>query len=294
MKHGKHGLRLGGIGRTDRRMWILWKALLAGVLSGVLGLACGLSDVQTYDVTGVVEAVDRDASQLKIAHDDIPGLMPAMTMSFDVASPEVFKGVVPGSRVRFKLERTATSLRILELRVTGVTEPSGAPDVGLGTLLETAPSFRLVDQEGVERSFESLRGRAVLVDFVFTNCPGPCPILTSQHVALQRALPAALAERTQFVSISLDPQRDTPEALRDYATARGADQAHWWFLTGEPEVVSDVVTAWQVGSIRRADGNIDHLVATYLVAPDGRIAKRYVGLEHGTDEIVADLRDVLR
>ncbi len=257
--------------------------------------ACGLSSVDSYDVVGVVEAIDARELQIKIAHEDIPGLMPAMTMSFDVASPELLEGVLPGSRVRFRLERSATTLRILSLQVIGLPDPDRIGDVsgGPGVLLELAPDFRLVDHDGRERSSGELRGRAVLLDFIFTSCPGPCPMLTAAHAALQREIPPELAERTLFVSISLDPARDTPEKLREYAIERGADLSRWWFLTGDPENVSEVLQAYQIGSIRRPDGNIDHIVATYLIAPDGRIAQRYVGLEHERAEILADLAELL-
>jgi protein SCO1/2 len=149
-----------------------------------------------------------------------------------------------------------------------------------------------VDQEGRALSLADLRGRTLLVDFVYTECPGPCPILTSTHVTLQKALPPALRERVWFVSISLDPARDTPQALRRYAEARGADLSRWSFLTGDAEKLAEVVRAYGVGSLRRADGEIDHVVVTFLVDAEGRIAERYVGLEHEPEQILRDLERI--
>jgi protein SCO1/2 len=136
------------------------------------------------------------------------------------------------------------------------------------------------------------RGRVLLVDFVYTRCPGPCPILTSRHVSLQRALSPELRERTRFVSVSIDPEHDTPEALRVYAEARGADLAHWSFLTGPPEAVAAVVAAYGVGSLRQDDGTIDHIVATFIVDPEGRIAERFVGLEHDSETLLRALERI--
>jgi protein SCO1/2 len=133
----------------------------------------------------------------------------------------------------------------------------------------------------------------VLLDFVYTRCPGPCPILTGTHVALQRSLPPELRERAWFVSISLDPRYDTPERLSEYARARGADLSGWSFVTGPVDAVDAVVRAYGVGRTRREDGQIEHVVATFLIDPEGRIAERYVGLEHGADELLRDLRRLL-
>ena len=133
-------------------------------------------------------------------------------------------------------------------------------------------------------------GKRVLIDFVFTNCDGPCPILTSKHVQLQRALDFELRARTHFVSISLDPERDTPAVLRAYATARGADLSNWSFLTGPPAEVAAVVENYGVGSTPGPDGEIEHMVAAFLVDPEGRIAERYLGLDHDPESMLRDLR----
>jgi protein SCO1/2 len=160
---------------------------------------------------------------------------------------------------------------------------------GFAPTRDPAPDFALTDQDGKPVTLASLHGRVVLLDFVYTSCPGPCPILTSKHVALQKALPEAERARVRLVSVSLDPARDTPEALRRYASARGADLAGWSFLTGPPPDVSAVVESYGVGTIAKPDGEIEHVVVTYLLDPDGRIAKRYFGLEHDTDELLRDV-----
>ena len=108
-------------------------------------------------------------------------------------------------------------------------------------------------------------------------------------MAVQRGLSPALRERAWFVSISLDPERDTPDDMRRYAQARGADLEGWSFLTGPVEHVEAVVRAYRVGKTVGADGEIEHLVASFLIDEEGRIARRYLGLEHEPDEIVADL-----
>ena len=259
--------------------------------------------------TGVVEAVDAELKQVVIDHEDIPGVMPAMSMSFDVPDPRVLEALAPGQRIEFTLELRQQSLRVVAATVlaeAGVAGRSGSNDpagfvrpgavgfAGAVAELQPAPDFALIDQNDEPVSLASLRGHVLLLDFVYTHCPGPCPILTGSHVAVQRALPPALAEKVRFVSISLDPARDTPEALRQYATARGADLARWSFLTGAPGAVADVLERYGVGAKPAANGEIEHLVITYLIDAEGRIARRFAGLEHRAETLVAALAAVDR
>lgn len=272
---------------AGRAPWLVALAL-------TLALVSGCSGARRYEAHGVVEAVKADEGQVVVAHDDIPGFMPAMTMSLD-ATPEVLAEVQPGQEIHFTLEVDDTSIRVVAAEVLGEAE-LGPDRMRLGdelVTLDPAPPFRLTDQLGEPLALSDLSGKAVLLDFVFTRCPGPCPILTSSHVRVQRELPPEVRERSHFVSISLDPLWDTPARLREYAAKRGVDFSDWSFLTGPPDVVEKVIRAYGVGSTRQPDGELVHLVVTFLIDPQGRIAKRYVGLDHGADEIVGDLEALL-
>jgi protein SCO1/2 len=196
-----------------------------------------------------------------------------------------------GQSIDFTVEATGKSYRVVEATVTGAAGSAGVSGSfsGLASARDPAPDFELVDQSGAKLALADLRGKLVLLDFIFTSCPGPCPMLTSSHVTLQRLLPPELRARTRFVSISLDPVRDTPMALRAYAQERGADLTGWSFLTGDPEVIAQVLEAYGVGSMRRPDGQIDHLVATFLIDAEGRIAQRFIGLEHEPEELLRAL-----
>ena len=259
-------------------------------LAAALALACGQKSV--YEVHGIVREVDLAAKQATIEHEDIPGLMSAMTMGFDVPDPEVLAKLKPGERVVFELEVTDRSFRIVrvlddEAPRAGASRSASSASVARAG--DIAPDFSLTDQSGARVSSADLRGRFALVDFVYTRCTGPCPILTSLQVDLQRKLAPALREKVRFVSITLDPEFDTPEVLAEYARARGADLATWSFLTGPPAEVADVVKRFGVGSLRTADGQIDHVVATFLLDPQGRIVQRWLGLENGVEERRAEI-----
>ena len=137
-----------------------------------------------------------------------------------------------------------------------------------------------------------LSGKNILLDFIFTRCTGPCPILTSTHVSVQRELSERAQKQTHFVSITLDPENDSPEVLDTYARERGADLANWSFLTGSPESIDAVVSAYGVASSPGKDGQIEHLVVTFLIDRNGRIVKRYMGQGPPSKEVTADLESL--
>jgi len=251
-----------------------------------------------YEGHGVVREVDPALRQLVIEHEDIPGLMPAMTMNFDVADPRLLAEAKPGEVVDFEVSFDGRSYRITRLNPREGT-PSDAGGKGprfaeVAAGGDPAPDFQLVDQDQRPVTLASLRGSFVVLDFVYTDCPGPCPILTSAHVTLQRSLSPELRARTRFVSISLDPEKDTPQVLRRYGAARGVDFATWSFLTGPRAEVAKVVERYGVGTVRQPDGTINHLVITFLIDAEGQITQRYVGLEHSPEEIGGDLSRLLQ
>jgi protoheme IX farnesyltransferase len=123
---------------------------------------------------------------------------------------------------------------ILALLAADKTAAAPRSPAALPRLAEV-PAFRLTDQRTRAVTRESLRGRVWVADFIFTTCPGQCPLLTERLTLLQRAF--AGEPRLAFVSISVDPVRDTPAVLAAYAARHGAD-ARWVLLTGEPEAVA--------------------------------------------------------
>lgn len=261
----------------------------------VVGLAaCGPSGPKPIEAHGEVRAVMPAERQVLVAHDDIPGLMPAMTMSFDVPDERILSKLAPGQRIRFQIEHDAKHYRIVAAEVEGEAGASGGGEVAQpAAALDPAPDFQLVDQHGAPLSLSALRGKTVVLDFIFTHCPGPCPILTGLQKDLRAALSPEQRERTRFVSITLDPERDTPEVLQAYAQKRGVDAPDWSFLTGPPDTVNAVVRSYGVGVIRRAGQEPEHLVATFVIDGQGRIAHRILGLDPPLEERVMRVGETL-
>ncbi len=155
-----------------------------------------------------------------------------------------------------------------------------------------SPPVELVDQQGRPFSLDGLRGKVVLVSFIYTSCGGTCPLTTAALDRSRRALKDAglWGSRVEFVSITLDPARDTPEALARYARAYRAEPEAWHFLTGEPGAVGRVVASWDMWARATPSGMIDHPSRIFLLDPSGHRREIY-NLETLKPEVV--VRDAL-
>lgn len=254
--------------------------------------ACDRRDpsIGRHAAHGVVEDVDRENAQVLIEHEDIEGLMPAMTMNFAVPDPALLARLERGQVIDFEVDFTGRSYDVVAAEVVG----EGAFDAGWRRLGEglvrsrPAPDFTLVDQSGRTVVFSELGDLVLLVDFIYTRCPGPCPVQTSRQVAVQRRIPEALRDRVRFLSFTLDPAHDGPAELERYAKARGADLANWSFLSGPSDTLAELARAYGVGSLRKEDGTIDHTLVTFLVHR-GRVLERYLPQPGADDRLLADL-----
>src|SRR5712691_3778505 len=116
------------------------------------------------------------------------------------------------------------------------------------------PSFTLTDQLGRQFGSRDFLGRAALLSFVYTNCPDTCPLLTANMAQVQNKLRAQglLGSKVQLVSITVDPRRDTPALLAEYAGRYQADPDAWRFLSGEPEAIYQVLWGFKLNTVEVA------------------------------------------
>jgi protein SCO1/2 len=145
-------------------------------------------------------------------------------------------------------------------------------------VIDRVPDFSLTDQSGKPVRSADLRGKVLLVGFVFSTCNGSCPATTHRMGLVQRELQARgllKGDRVRLVSITLDPKRDTPEVLRGYMRLYDADAASWSFLTGESERVAKAVAAWGMWARPAANGQLDHPSRVFLVDRRGDIREIY-------------------
>jgi protein SCO1/2 len=159
-----------------------------------------------------------------------------------------------------------------------------------------APPTVLVDSAGKRFDLTALKGKLVLVSFVYTTCNGACPLTTAALGGIQKALQKTKRWKSsvEFVSISLDPRRDRPEVLREYARRYAADPAAWHFLTGSTEDVDAVLKGWDMWvRSNPTTGVLDHPSRIFLLDPRGREREIY-NLEFlDAQTVVNDVEELL-
>lgn len=266
---------------------------------------------QIYAVRGVVKQVIQERKRVKIDHEEIPGFMPAMSMEFEVRDSALLTGLSPEDSIMFTLEHTPDSLYLVavepaggEGRETVQSSPPANPaqhaqDIGLNTgeQLELtpfpAPDFRLTDQDGQPFELSSLRGKVVLMDFIFTQCPGPCPMLSTKFRHVQRRLGKRLGTEVMLLSVTIDPRRDTPDVLKAYARRYKADLSGWKFLTGSTRDILIVATQYGAEYQGGSDGILDHRLLTCVIDQDGMLVRVFDGVNHTVAELLAAVEQLL-
>jgi protein SCO1 len=152
-----------------------------------------------------------------------------------------------------------------------------------------APEFALTSQDGRQVKLADLRGKVVALTFIFTRCTDTCPVLTPMMSFVQDRLGSDFGAKIAFVSITVDPERDTPEVLKEYGEAFGANFAGWFFLTGSPSVITDVTRRYGVFAAKAANGNVDHTFLTSIIDRQGVLRVQYLGVRFDPEEFRLDL-----
>lgn len=165
------------------------------------------------------------------------------------------------------------------------------------TMNEPVEDFEATTQDGDTLTRDDLKGQWWVADFIFTNCTTVCLPMTSNMKKLQDKLEEAGVENYHLVSFSVDPERDSPEVLKQYAEDYGADLSNWTFLTGyEFDYIKDLaVNSFKnlVAAPAEGDDQIMHGSYFFLVNPDGEVIKNYSGTEADEmDQIVEDLKNL--
>ena len=153
-----------------------------------------------------------------------------------------------------------------------------------------APELALVDQSGQPLTLKDLQGKVVLLTFTYSSCADVCPLITAAMAALQQRLTAAERQQVFFLSVTTQPEVDTPAVLHAYANRLGADLASWAFLTGHPQAVQEVWQAFGLTVKRRAKGVVDHPAWTLLIDREGMVRYRYLGSLLEVETILEDMR----
>lgn len=257
-----------------------------------------------WPLRGQIISVDTAHKTLRVRHDEIKGLMPAMTMDYPVG-PGDLAIARPGERIRAELVQDGGDFRLEKIF------PDDAPDdatiaaaanaLSQDTMMrgphpyreigETAPDFALYDQDGRVVQMNRFRGKQIMLNFIYTRCPiaTMCPASTAKMMMTQRLAREAGVKNLELISITMDPAYDTPGVLKDYAQARGIDTSNFSFLTGPTSAVKDLLA--QFGVIAEfKDGLLNHTLATLLINENGTIIWRADGGTWDPAEFVAKMK----
>jgi protein SCO1 len=271
-----------------------WKSGVAAVALAIGAAACA----KHHTTTGLILRIDKPGAMVTISHDAFPGFMDAMAMPFDLKGAAQRVTLTAGDRVRFRLSAKGGRSWVDRLEVI-----SAAPiDAGLTQTPAThllvpvgspMPDFELVDQAGAPVSLSSLRGKVVAVNFIYSRCPLPdyCPLMVANFRALRDRFADRMDRDLVLLTVSFDPQYDTPAILAEYASSQRAGGRGWHFLTGDPAKIERVCDAFGIQYFAD-EGLITHSLQTAVINRDGRLAATVEG-KNFTPTQLGDLVDAV-
>lgn len=269
---------------------ILFSLLFCGCRSAEL--PANSAALQRYPLKGKVIAVDRASKKATIEHEDVPGFMSAMTMEFPIHEDWVWDDLTPGSEIRAELVVDKQAKEPYWLEKIGIiaapdpNRPAPPPDERFAQLGKQVPDFSLTNQDGRRISLKDFRGKALAITFIYAQCPLPayCIKMSTNFSDLANQLKdnTELRDKIRLLSISFDPDRDTPAKLRAYGVG---------YLGNDPNAKFDI---WQlaVGSDSQVRPIADffglryeispqdktqfaHSLRTAVISPEGKVKKIY-------------------
>ncbi len=234
-----------------------------------------------YEVDGLIQDLALEDASLIIQHEDIPGYMPSMTMPFNLSNVDEAKNLQVGDAIRFEfvVEETNSSIRNLKKinpSELDLPERPAPQNVKAKHVVEgdNMPTFNLIDQSGNAITLDTFEGKQFVLTFIFTRCAMPefCPLMSSRFAKLESLIRdhPNLLENTRLLSISIDPEYDTPKVLADYADRYTEDSDFWRFATGDSEEVAKLTKAFRVYT-ETAGGTLNHGLCTALIDTDGTV-----------------------
>jgi protein SCO1/2 len=282
------------------RRWGFTGVACGALLLATAASACRPPAGRQYELQGQILAVDAARQELTIKHQDIPGFMPAMTMAFKVGAPRLMEGRTAGELVTATLVVNDSEAHLRAIARTGFApfESTDAPTRVMDLIQPGDPArdATLVDETGRQRRLADWRGHVVAVTFVYTRCPLPdfCPLMDRHFKTAQSRLKDDhdLRDAVRLLSVSVDPEYDTPPVLAARATELGADPAVWQFLTGERDQVESFAAQFGVSVVRKSPSPADivHNIRTAILDGNGRLVATLSGTAWAPEDLMTEIR----
>ena len=260
--------------------------------------------VTVYPVRGKVVSTDAAQGIVVLDHEAIPGFMEAMTMPYQLKDPSILSELHPGDVITADMQVSKTGEETIVLDhivVVAQAKPDYRPTVTYHVPIpgDKVPDFKLRNQDGSVIHLGQFKGKALLLTFIYTRCPMPnfCPLVTHNFAVIngQLAGDPKLYAKTHLLSVSFDPQYDTPARLRAYGAPYVGGNAknafsHWDFAVPADAVLLEMAKYFDVGITHGADDTITHTLSTTLIGADGKVLQFYPGNDWTPDQVVADVK----
>lgn len=261
--------------------------------------------VKQYHVRGVVVSTDAAKGEVTLDTEAIPGFMEAMTMPYTLRTPGIISELHPGDTITATLYASNDSDVLDEIVVVGQAKADYLPPVQYQPLTpgENVPNFKFRNQSDKTISLEQFRGKVLLVTFIYTRCPLAtyCPRMSRNFAEIDKALKAdpSLYGKTHLLSVSFDPDYDTPAVLRSYGGAYTGNYSnetfrHWDFAAPTKQELPQVLKFFLVGVTPGENHTLTHSLSTIVITPDGKIYKWYPTNDWLPDQLLADVKQLVQ
>jgi protein SCO1/2 len=257
-----------------------------------------------YPVRGKIVTVDATHSEIVLDAAAIPGFMEAMTMPYKLKNPSIISELHPGDSITATLIATDDSDLLDEIVIIAQAKPDYKPSFFYHPIQpgDQVPDFRLLNQSDKQIRLSQFRGRVLLMTFIYTRCPLAdfCPRMSRNFAQIDKTLAAdpELYKKTHLLSVSFDPDYDTPQVLRSYGssyTGKYTNEtfAHWDFAAPSTADLAPLLRFFDVGATPEKDRTITHSLSTLVIGPDGRVFKWYPTNDWTPDQIVNDVKQLV-
>jgi protein SCO1/2 len=258
----------------------------------------------TYQLKGIVVSSDAAKGVVTIDTEAIPGLMGAMTMPYKLAQPGVATELHPGDHVMARLRISPHASVLDQIDVTAQAKPDYKPEkfYNVPAPGQTVPNFKFLNESGKTISVDQFHGKVLLVTFIYTRCPLPdyCIRMSRNFATIQHQLAADpdLYNKTHLLSVSFDPEHDTPKVLRSYGTAYTGEHgseafSHWDFAAPSSSELDQVDQFFDVGVSAGSNHTLTHSLSTAIIAPSGKIFRWYPSNDWDPSAVVNDIKQAV-
>ena len=284
-----------------RKLIVALTAIVALACVGGCGHAPAVNE-KHYAIQGEVIAVDTPGKSLTVKHGEIPGLMPAMTMRYPVKESLSIEKLGPGDVISADLVVSDSIGRLQKIELVhkkGQALPA-VVDIHLPAKGDEIPDFKLVNQDGQPTHLRQFKGEILMITFIYTHCPLPdfCPRMNHNFSKVQELLKSKpdILRKMEFLSISFDPEHDTPAVLKHYAGIYnqgidGKPSRNWEFAVPSKTDLPQVANFFGL-FYEPEQGEISHSSSTTIVAPDGKVEFWYRDNEWTAEDAAKNIEEL--